>query len=121
MENNKEFSINGEKYDISGVPRNHRIVLLNGKSPKFIIKTELHLAIRENEKRYKGKGEVLTASKAARLYPEYFSRGVERVAPQEDVKILLRLCPDEYAFCMKQKENMTEFIRSLIKKEMDSK
>lgn len=117
---NKEIKIkDGERYDVSWLSHNHRILFLK-KESVIAVKCSLRLAVRANKEEYGGKAEILTAGQAVRRYPELFA-GKDVKIPKEDVKILLRLRPEEYMFCTGQQMTMTEFIRSLIKKAMKKK
>lgn len=117
MRMNKEIKIkDGERYDVSWLSHNHRILFLK-KESVMTVKSGLRLAVRANQENYGGKAEILTAGQAVRRYPELFT-GKDVKIPKEDVKILLRLRPKEYLFCTGQQTTMTNFIRSLIKKEM---
>ena len=116
MELNKEIKLPSGKYDVAVLGRDHRILYYK-KQKTIIIKSSSRLAMLDNETKYDGKAEVLTASQAHRRYPQVFTNSTKTQFNGEIRTIMLRVPSDMYVFCCKQ-GNITAYLRSLIEKEM---
>lgn len=116
MELNKCINLPDGLFDVSELGRDQRILYFK-EEKKIIVKSSGRLATLDNETKYDGKAEVLTASQAHRRYPGVFTNS-SRQQFQGDIRtIMLRVPPDMYVFCCQQ-GNITAYLRSLIEREM---
>lgn len=116
MELNKEIKLPFGLYDVAELGRDQRILYFK-EEEKIIIKSSGKLAALDNETKYDGKAEVLTASQAARRHPEVFTNSSRQQYKGDVRTIMLRVPSDMYVFCCRQ-GNITNYLRSLIEKEM---
>ena len=119
MELNKEIRLTNEPFDVSVLGRDHR-VLYFAEEKKIIIKSAYNLAVLENMIKYGGKAIVLTASQCPRRYPQVFTDSSKKQFIGDKRTIMLRVPTDMYTFCCQQ-GNITEYLQSLIKKDMEKK
>lgn len=116
MELNKEIKLPSGKYDVVVLGRGQRILYFK-EEKKIIVKSSGKLAALDNETKYDGKAEVLTASQAARRHPEAFTNSSRQQYNGNLRTIMLRVPSDMYVFCCRR-GNITAYLRSLIEKEM---
>ena len=116
MELNKVIQLSSGLFDVSELGRDQRILYFK-EEEEIIIKSSSRLAMLDNETKYDGKAEVLTASQAHRRYPQVFTNSTKTQFNGEIRTIMLRVPSDMYVFCCQQ-GNITAYLRSLIEKEM---
>lgn len=113
----------GERMDVSDIKNTRRLIYLKEEG-KVIIKGTPYLAYIENDKLYAGRGEVLTPKTAAKIHPEVFChkkvRSASEIPHSNGYRKYLMILPnDMYDFCYCKQSNMSDYIRSLIQREMD--
>lgn len=113
MELNKEIKLPSGKFDVTALGRNHRI-LYNKEKKTIIIKSSNEQAMKANTNE---RAEVLTASKAPRVYPDVFTNTSKTQYEGDTRTIILRVPQEMYLFCCRQ-GNITAYLRSLIDREM---
>lgn len=116
MELNKLIKLSSEKFDVSELGRNHRIIYIPWLK-SIIIKSCRLTAMSDNEKKYAGRAIVLSKGQAPRSYPEVFTNTSKSKSEGEIRTFLLRVTADMYVFCCRH-GNITAYLRSLIEKEM---
>lgn len=116
MELNKIIQLPSHPFDVSGLGRNHRIIYIPWLK-RIVIKSSSKTAMLDNEVKYAGEAEILTASQAPRRYPQVFTNSSKTQFSGDIRTIMLRVPSDMYRFCCKQ-GNITAYLRSLIEKEM---
>lgn len=115
METNKKIKLQSEKFDVSGLSKNHRILYYK-EEESIIIKSSYEQAQKANAD---GRAEILTAPQAPRRYPDVFTNSSKSLFEGESRTIMLRVPQDMYVFCCRQ-GNITAYLRGLIKREMES-
>lgn len=121
MELNKVIKLSSRKrFEVSGIIRTRRILYFKEEN-KIIIKCSAAAAIEELEKSlYTKAAEILSPSQAARRFPEVFKNSSKRdLQDGKDRMIILRVPSEMYRFCCRHGQ-ITAYLQSLIKKEMDS-
>lgn len=116
MELNKIIQLPSHPFDVSGLGRNHRIIYIPWLK-RIVIKSSSKTAMLDNEVKYAGRAEILTASQAPRRYPDVFTDSSKSQFEGDTRTIMLRVPQDMYVFCCRQ-GNITAYLRSLIEAEM---
>lgn len=116
MELNKVIKLPSGLLDVSKIGRDQRILYFK-EEKTIIVKSCGKLAMLDNDTKYDGKAEVLTASQAHRRYPQVFTDSTKTQFNGVTRTIMLRVPSDMYVFCCKQ-GNITAFLLSLIENEM---
>lgn len=112
--------LGNETFDVTYIPRARKIIYLKEEGV-VVIKCTPKLAYIENEEKYGGRGVVMSPATAARLYPRVFTnckKSERKTSPNGKKTLLITMDQKMYDFCY-QKASMADYIRSLIRKDME--